>query len=287
MKKSIFKTGAFSVISVKKENLTCEFILNDGFDFGVKKSQAYHFHSTYEVHIAITGKLHIFIDDRDCFLEQGSICVIPPNSFHYVFADENAKRISFRFNFFSDSLLLSEPLMRFQGFFKSINKCFVTKNTDIYERYVSGAINALLISRPDYMIADPLFLALSELAFSAPEKILVNETENSEPCSSLMFEKIDAFFNLNYDRAVTVNDLSEYLSFSNRHTERIMKKLFSMSFSEMLNKKRLVTASLLIRITDEPLNKIAERCGYSDYVYFSKKFKSLFGFSPREYRLFN
>ena len=176
---------------------------------------------------------------------------------------------------------------RFQSFFKSIDKCFVTKNADIYERYVSGAVNALLISRPDYMIADPLFLALSELAFSEPKRILVNEMDNSEPCSSLMFENIDAFFNLNYDRAVTVNDLSEYLSFSNRHTERIMKKLFSISFSEMLNKKRLVTARLLIRITDEPLNKIAEICGYNDYVYFSKKFKSLFGFSPREYRLIN
>lgn len=32
------------------------------------------------------------------------------------------------------------------------------------------------------------------------------------------------------------------------------------------------------------LNQIAEQCGYTDYVYFSKKFKSVMGLSPRAYR---
>ena len=31
-------------------------------------------------------------------------------------------------------------------------------------------------------------------------------------------------------------------------------------------------------------NQIAELCGYTDYVYFSKKFKALTGLSPRAYR---
>ena len=33
-----------------------------------------------------------------------------------------------------------------------------------------------------------------------------------------------------------------------------------------------------------PLTEIAERCGYLDYVYFSKKFKSAMKASPREYK---
>ena len=32
------------------------------------------------------------------------------------------------------------------------------------------------------------------------------------------------------------------------------------------------------------LNQIAEQCGYTDYVYFSKKFKAAMGLSPRAYR---
>ena len=32
------------------------------------------------------------------------------------------------------------------------------------------------------------------------------------------------------------------------------------------------------------LSEISERCGYLDYIYFSKRFKSVMGMSPREYR---
>jgi len=32
------------------------------------------------------------------------------------------------------------------------------------------------------------------------------------------------------------------------------------------------------------LQEIAERCGYTDYVYFSKKFKEVTGVSPRDYK---
>lgn len=33
-----------------------------------------------------------------------------------------------------------------------------------------------------------------------------------------------------------------------------------------------------------PLSEVAEVCGFTDYVYFSKRFKSITGKSPREYR---
>ena len=32
------------------------------------------------------------------------------------------------------------------------------------------------------------------------------------------------------------------------------------------------------------LSQIAENCGFTDYVYFSKKFKSFMGISPTEYK---
>ena len=32
-----------------------------------------------------------------------------------------------------------------------------------------------------------------------------------------------------------------------------------------------------------PLSDIAERCGYNDYVYFSRRFKHITGICPRKY----
>ena len=35
---------------------------------------------------------------------------------------------------------------------------------------------------------------------------------------------------------------------------------------------------------DMSLSEIAVQCGYADYAFFSKKFKSVVGLSPREYK---
>ena len=55
---------------------------------------------------------------------------------------------------------------------------------------------------------------------------------------------------------------------------------------EYLTEIRIDRARFLIDVYGAtlPLSEIAVRCGYGDYVYFSKKFKALTGLSPRQYR---
>ncbi len=55
--------------------------------------------------------------------------------------------------------------------------------------------------------------------------------------------------------------------------------------SAFLTKLRVEHAQYLIDIygASQPLSKIAENCGYTDYVYFSKKFKEIVGVAPRAY----
>ena len=55
---------------------------------------------------------------------------------------------------------------------------------------------------------------------------------------------------------------------------------------EFLTDVRIRHACFLLEFHGSVLsfNQIAEQCGYTDYVYFSKKFKALTGLSPRAYR---
>jgi AraC-like DNA-binding protein len=54
---------------------------------------------------------------------------------------------------------------------------------------------------------------------------------------------------------------------------------------EFLTKVRISQACSLIDMYGNSLqlSEIAEKCGYTDYVYFSRRFKALTGISPREY----
>ncbi|MBQ9760845.1 MAG: AraC family transcriptional regulator, partial [Clostridia bacterium] len=64
------------------------------------------------------------------------------------------------------------------------------------------------------------------------------------------------------------------------------KKITGKTPNEFLTEIRIKHACYLIDIYQDnlSLSEIAEKCGYLDYIYFSKRFKLVTGISPREYR---
>ena len=63
------------------------------------------------------------------------------------------------------------------------------------------------------------------------------------------------------------------------------KKFTGKTPTEFLTKIRIYHACYLIDAYKNTLSlaEIAEKCGYTDYVYFSRRFKHIMGISPREY----
>ncbi|MBQ6894979.1 MAG: helix-turn-helix transcriptional regulator [Clostridia bacterium] len=54
---------------------------------------------------------------------------------------------------------------------------------------------------------------------------------------------------------------------------------------EFLTETRINHACYLIDIYKDSMNlsEISEKCGYTDYVYFSRQFKKVMGISPKNY----
>ncbi|MBQ8146607.1 MAG: AraC family transcriptional regulator [Clostridia bacterium] len=69
-------------------------------------------------------------------------------------------------------------------------------------------------------------------------------------------------------------------------TGACFKKVTGKTPNEFLTVIRIEHACFLMDIYHSKLSlaKISEQCGYLDYIYFSKKFKSIMGVSPRKYR---
>ena len=286
MIKSIFDNNGFVLLDCKKGNLLCEFILNKGFCKGVTTSENYHFHSSYEIHVPVSGNLHILVEDKDIFLQPGMVCIIPPNSVHYIFGDENAFRISYRFNFSCLGNGTDDYFALLEQAYGSIKDVCVAENCMVYQKYLSVAMDNLLNSMPEFMVTELLFLAGCDIAFSSNNKAYDTPTYCNRGYSyPLIAENIEEFFNNHYNQPVCLMELADYLNFSKRHTERIMQKLFATSFNEMLNKKRLVTAKLLLKITDMSISEIAQQLGYQDQNYFYRKFSAAFDITPGKYRM--
>ena len=62
------------------------------------------------------------------------------------------------------------------------------------------------------------------------------------------------------------------------------KKEMGISFIDYVNMVRIREAQKLLLRTDDNLNTIAEKVGFSDAKYFSRMFKKETGIKPSDYR---
>lgn len=92
------------------------------------------------------------------------------------------------------------------------------------------------------------------------------------------------FIDLNYNRHVRTEELSELIFRSQSQTIRIFKKNFGIAPYEYALKRRMQVACQLLKNTRMPIREIASSLGFSNEHYFSSCFKAQTGITPGKYR---
>lgn len=93
----------------------------------------------------------------------------------------------------------------------------------------------------------------------------------------------DDFYNCNIDLCELLNQSG----YSEDYIRAQFKRITGKTPTEFLTQVRIDHACHLIDLFKSalPLSDVAEKCGYSDYVYFSRRFKQVTGISPQKYML--
>ena len=97
-------------------------------------------------------------------------------------------------------------------------------------------------------------------------------------------ELIEHMLSERYMEKLTLDDVAHAINMSKSYTMRLIKSLYGIGFSKKLTETRLIMAQGLMKDTDDPLYRIAEKCGYNSYDHFSKSFKAHYGMTPEMYR---
>lgn len=84
---------------------------------------------------------------------------------------------------------------------------------------------------------------------------------------------------------LTVADLARVCSLSVRSLERLFAEETGRPPGEFLRNLRLDHAAGLLAGSEEPVEKVAQLCGFSDSGYLARSFRKRFGLSPRAYRI--
>lgn len=94
---------------------------------------------------------------------------------------------------------------------------------------------------------------------------------------------VDQHIRTHFHRRITMAELTRIAGISVAQLERYCKRVFHLTPRQMIQKTRLEHAHRLL-ITASPITDIALQCGYTDHSAFTRQFKALTGFTPRQYR---
>lgn len=100
-----------------------------------------------------------------------------------------------------------------------------------------------------------------------------------------IFEEAINYINDNYDKDITLEDVSGHVHISPYHFSHEFKKFTGMNFIEYLTKTRIKEAKKLLLTTDLSIGEISNRVGYEDPSYFGRVFRNLEGTPPSKFKV--
>lgn len=111
--------------------------------------------------------------------------------------------------------------------------------------------------------------------------------DSTHPLSEagLLVQKALAYIEKNATKGIGVQDVAQHLRVSYSLLNLRFQELQQQSVYEAILQARLVTVKSLLRTSDESIDAIAEKCGWSTPASLKKLFKKRFGMSMRQYRI--
>ena len=203
-------------------------------------SSPLHSHQYPEIHVFLSGCGEYTVEGVPYSLSAGDAILIPAARLHATATEEGSRVFVLQADLSADAvrrLVLPAPMLD----------------------TLSGAEG----DAPEMTVP-----VLSYLVASLSPRDLYT-VSNNDDYAYLVHEYVEQ----NYHRPLRLADLAAELHLSERQTQRIITRLFGMSFSELLSRHRASVATRLAATTDMPWSEIAAYVGYETYSGFRRSFR--------------
>ncbi|MBQ8388006.1 MAG: helix-turn-helix transcriptional regulator [Clostridia bacterium] len=248
----------------------------------VQWSMAYltqlHQHSSFEIFFVPGGELGI-VTEEEAVTSRDSVIIVPPFVNHYT-VPRGSQVYCFCFTL--------ERAAKGEG-----------RLFDCVSENLSGGISFLEMSEDERFYISHLAEAIKGVRY----------TEDTEHFLSLLFSElfsrlaphvgseretagkygnytntIDTYVAAHYTENVRLEDLAEELYLCTKQVSRIIRREYGCSLSELVNRRRLAVACMLLKYTSMSIGEISSTVGYGHENYFFTMFRREYGITPKRYR---
>ena len=245
-----------------------------------------HSHAGYEVFFILNGSLDVYTEEGTDSHSR-KVVIIPPGFNHYTLSSDN-KCYVLHFSVATIAGRSDEQFIRFSK--STLGRALalpLSSNVEFYIRRLSEMIGSEEEYDREYVepLLDLVFHEVFKSVYTgeyAPDE--QNETKSKKTSHSRYVSLIEAYVQKNYAEKINLSTLAGELYLSTKQVSRIIKKEYDCTFSELINRKRMSAACMLLKNTDMKISDIIKQLNYTSENYFYVLFKKYYGVSPRNYR---
>ena len=248
----------------------------------------WHTHEDFaELVFIIQGSLQNEMSDECMSLQAGDVILFAPGSCHHYKRIRNSRHFTI---LFSPQLLNIFPsfmtsLSNYQYFMPKNGQ--VSKILHLDEKDLYTAISLLESIRQEQMNFSP---GHEEMMFANFCSLLVHILRHgsigagSGRNNAIKIAQCIRYMEKHSEEHLDIKKLSSFVHMSSSSFRSHFRMQTNLSPMDYLIKLRLRKAALLIFHSDRQITDIGIDCGFGDGNYFARKFKQIFGCSPREFR---
>lgn len=226
------------------------------------ESMPLHTHDQYEIICYTAGSGVMRTREQQYAVAENTIVIVPPGVGHGSFSNGEIERIYIRGEF-RQSFSFTQPVL-------------LPDN----ERSEGGRLARLLyenrFGNGEYVHA----------LCAAFVRFLLMHMEVEDSMGRAVSEVMDRLARQFADPDLNAGEVLRQSGYAEDYIRAHFRRITGRTPVEFLTDVRIRHACFLMEFDGGALTmaQIAEQCGYTDYVYFSKKFKAVMGLSPRTYR---
>lgn len=255
----------------------------------------YHSHADFEFHIIPFGTGYINIEGQDLTVSKGDFYITGPYVRHFQQSDKNNPMMEYclecEINILDgisdtftsttqENIFLKNILSRpYPAVFKDtlgVSAMFEELFKEVEEQ-TAGYYLKLQTIIVNILIA--LFRAVI-----STENIKYRYTMPQKPVDTLRINRLVKFVETNYQREISLNDVSKVLFLSPRQINRLMKKSFRQTFHDYLRNYRISAAKRLLEEGNLSIEAVAYESGFSSHFYMYQVFKRFNMLPPAQIR---
>lgn len=251
-----------------------------------------HFHNLMEIGICRYGAGSMYLDDEVHHYTDGTITIIPENYPHLTVSD--GEYVNFWEYIFIDPKRVVEQLFPENPIYQkevlsALNKAplFIEPDNDgELKEIIEHIIKETKAKKPFYrkMVSGYVAAFVLKLLRIIPDVDMETDSKFKGNNMSQIASALD-FVNKNFDQEIRVRELADICSMSETHFRRIFEEHINMSPMDYVNLIRIQKACDFMKKSNDSMDIIASKCGFTTTSTFNRNFKKYLDTSPYQWKI--